>query len=72
MPDRSNRNHGRKNKEAVKRRNPDDTDTISRLTRQFRSREHMSYATQSHPGDEELVRHLRVPFKEIVLNTESR
>lgn len=68
MSERGNRNHGRHNKEAVKRRaKTDETDSISRLTRQFRSREHMAYPTQTHPGDEELTRQLRTPYKNTVL-----
>lgn len=71
MATSSGKSHGRQNKEAVRRRDSSEPDTISRLTRQFRSREHMAYASQTHPGDEELTRQLRVPFKNIVLGTEA-
>lgn len=64
------KNRGRRDRLPSSKK-PEETDTISRLTRQFRSREHMSYQSQSHPGDEELVRHLRAPYKNVVLGTES-
>lgn len=43
----------------------------SRLTRVFRSREHMAYGNQGKRGEserEELVRQLRVPYRSIVLD----
>jgi hypothetical protein len=56
-----------KQREREQGRSRDNDDNIARITRSFRQKEHMSYPDQSHPGDKELVRHLRTPFKRIVL-----
>jgi hypothetical protein len=60
----------KKQKARVEGKTRDRDDDISRITKTMRAKEHMSYADQSHPGDEELVRHLRAPFKANVLGRE--
>lgn len=54
-------------REREQSKNRDREDDISRITRSFRRKEHMSYGGQSHAGEEEQVRHLRAPFRERVL-----
>lgn len=56
-----------KNRERRERGDRSQDDNISRLTRTFRNKEHMAHEGQSHAGDEELARHLREPFKSIVI-----
>jgi hypothetical protein len=62
-------NAGRRSKSPKTTKDQEGPGDTSRLTREFRSREHMSYPTQSHPGDEELCRHLMPRFKQVVLGT---
>jgi hypothetical protein len=45
-------------------------DSISRITRSLRSREHMAMRGQSHAGSEDLCRQLKEPFRSIVLTGE--